>query len=62
MYHTGQGVARDDVQSFYWYQKAANQGDSDAQYRVGLAYYAGWGVQKNGPNAATWFGKSANQR
>jgi TPR repeat protein len=31
MYENGQGVPQDDDEALKWYQKAANQGDSNAQ-------------------------------
>jgi TPR repeat protein len=41
MYETGQGVAQDYKQALYWYTKAAEQGDSMAQYSLGRIYEAG---------------------
>jgi hypothetical protein len=31
----------------YWYQKAANQGQAEAQYNLGIAYTFGKGVLKD---------------
>jgi TPR repeat protein len=39
MYAAGQGVARDQVKSMGWMQKAANLGDAGAQYRVGMKHH-----------------------
>ena len=41
--------------------KTANQGNADAQFQLGLCYYAGKGVRKNYTKAATWIRKSAEQ-
>jgi TPR repeat protein len=32
MYANGKGVLKDAKQAVYWYQKAANQGQAEAQY------------------------------
>ena len=56
-----QGVAQDYTKAFEWYQKAANQGDADAQYNVGYMYYQGQGVAKNFAKAIEWFKKAASQ-
>lgn len=43
------------------YRIAAERGDADAQFNLGLCYYNGWGVSKNYVEAARWFRKSADQ-
>jgi TPR repeat protein len=35
------------LSSVYWYQKAANQGQAEAQYNLGIAYTFGKGVLKD---------------
>uniref|UniRef100_UPI003B586330 tetratricopeptide repeat protein n=1 Tax=Serratia marcescens TaxID=615 RepID=UPI003B586330 len=35
------------IKSFYWTNKSAIQGNSDAQNNLGLLYYYGQGVDKN---------------
>jgi TPR repeat protein len=35
MYATGKGVSKDDKQAVYWYQKAAAQENTGAQYNLG---------------------------
>jgi TPR repeat protein len=45
----------------YWYTKSAEQGDSDAQFNLGLCYYNGEGVPKDKKMAVYWFSKSAEQ-
>ncbi len=44
----------------YWYGKAANQGDAEAQYDLYLCYQHGKGVEKNLQEAVRWLKLSAN--
>ncbi len=37
-----------------WYRKAAEQGDADAQYNLGVMYMGGGGVPKNNIEAYMW--------
>jgi hypothetical protein len=43
MYYRGDGVAKDEEESFKWYRAAAEQGHAEAQYNIGLAYRDGLG-------------------
>ena len=54
-YLAGRGVARDEKQAAYWYEKAANSGDPAAQEEVGYFYQAGIGVERDPARAARWF-------
>ncbi len=54
-YLTGRGVARDEKQAAYWYEKAANSGDPAAQEQTGYFYQAGIGVERDPARAAKWF-------
>ena len=40
---------------------AAEQGDAEAQFRLGECYYLGDGVEKNCDDALKWYGKAAEQ-
>ncbi len=51
-------IARQSVSEI---TKAANQGDADAQYRLGLRYFSRKGVRRNYTKAALWFRKAAEQ-
>src|ERR1700761_8570935 len=51
----GRGVPKDPARSAYWYRKAADQGNPDAQAELGYFYSAGIGVQPNPAEAAKWF-------
>ena len=45
-----------------WYFKAAEQGDANAQYSLGIFYeYGGYGVEMDEVEAIKWFRKSAKQ-
>jgi hypothetical protein len=54
-------VKRDDVQAVAWFRKAAMQGESTAQYNLGLLYAKGQGVKKDYAQAIAWWRKSAAQ-
>ena len=42
-------------------QKSAEQGDADAQDKLGLMYYNGQGVPKDYKEAVKWYTKAAEQ-
>ena len=44
-----------------WFEKAANQGYAEAQYKLGVCYDKGLGVGQSYEKAAYWFKKAANQ-
>ena len=44
-----------------WYRKAADQGDVDAQFNLGVIYENGYGVPENDALAVKWYRKAANQ-
>ena len=50
-----------DADAFKWFRKAANQGDAEAQYEVGLCYANGIGVVQDCVESVIWFRKSAEQ-
>jgi TPR repeat protein len=47
-----------DQQVFNWYQKAAEAGEAEGQYQVGLMYSEGKGVAKNLQKANFWLNKA----
>lgn len=47
-------------QAIYWWQKAADAGDSDAQYRLAFCYLKGDGVEKDVEKAVYWCQKAAD--
>ena len=44
-----------------WYRKAAEQGDADAQFNLGVMYRKGKGVTQDDAEAVKWYRKSAEQ-
>ena len=62
MYKTGMGpFPKDAKQAVYWYRKAAEQGDAEAQVSLGQCYDEGFGVEKDASKAADWYYKAASQ-
>lgn len=49
------------TQSVLEITKAANQGNAEAQYQLGLRYFNGKGVRRNYAKAAAWFRMAAEQ-
>ena len=56
-----EGVREADKEEAKQITKAAEQGDADAQFRLGTMYYLGRGVPKDRREAAKWFAKVAEQ-
>jgi hypothetical protein len=54
-YLVGRGVARDEKQAAYWYEKAADSGDPVAQQQIGYFYQTGFGVKRDPSRAVQWF-------
>ena len=44
-----------------WYRKAAEQGDADAQFLLGVMYHEGHGVERSDAEAAKWWRRAAEQ-
>ena len=61
MYRDGEGVAQDDAQALVWFRNAADQGNADAQYSLGVMYRDGQGVAQDNAQALVWFRKAADQ-
>ena len=61
MYGQGRGVEIDDEQAAYWFERAATQGDKQAQFNLGNLYIAGQGVPQDERRAAFWFVQAAQQ-
>lgn len=54
-YKFGKGCRADAVMALKYYQKAANLGDGEGLFQVGLAYYEGCGVRRNYKRALDYF-------
>jgi TPR repeat protein len=55
MYDIGLGVPLNYPKALYWYQKAAEQGDADAQLCLGVMHDVGKGVPQDYQKAYQWF-------
>jgi TPR repeat protein/serine/threonine protein kinase len=54
--------SKDYTEAAKWYRKAAEQGNVDAQYKLGEIYYnGGYGVAKDYSEAVKWYQKAAEQ-
>lgn len=54
-YFTGAGVAQDARQAAYWFQKAAQAGNPEAENLVGYLYETGVGVAADPARALHWY-------
>lgn len=61
LYGGGLGVARDHVAALSWYRLAGDQGNADAQFRLGRYHENGWGVDRDLSQAMRWYEKAALQ-
>lgn len=59
--YTGTGVARNPYLAVEWFRAAAEQGDAEAQYYIGLCYKNGEGVTAVPEEARWWFRTAADQ-
>jgi hypothetical protein len=58
MFETGRGVPQNYTEAAMWYRRAAEQGDSLAQYSLGLLYDRGQGVPRDIVEANKWLNLS----
>src|SRR3990167_10133257 len=59
-YLLGRGVARDDKQAFYYFSRAANDGDTFAENELAYMYAAGKGTERDYTKALYWYQQAAN--
>ena len=60
-YYNGKDVNVDYAQAFYWYEKAALNGDKEAQFNVAQMHSVGLGVEKQDlEQAFFWYEKAAS--
>eukprot|EP00613_Pedinella_sp_CCMP2098_P072156 CAMPEP_0171931710 /NCGR_PEP_ID=MMETSP0993-20121228/29683_1 /TAXON_ID=483369 /ORGANISM="non described non described, Strain CCMP2098" /LENGTH=59 /DNA_ID=CAMNT_0012571801 /DNA_START=69 /DNA_END=244 /DNA_ORIENTATION=- len=59
MYFHGKGVVQDLQKAILWFHKAADQGDANAQYILGILYKKGEGVTQDLEKAMHWFRKAS---
>ena len=56
-----EGIPQDYVKARWWYEKAAVQGNAEAQFNLGLMYRKGEGVRQDYVKARQWYEKAAKQ-
>ncbi len=61
MYDEGRGVPQNDVEAAYWFRRAAEQGDADAQFILGALYAEGQVLPQMNGLAVHWYCKAAEQ-
>ena len=54
-------MPEDDAQAVAWYRRAADQGDADGQFGLGLMYRTGQGVPQDFTQALAWYRQAADQ-
>ncbi|GBC52516.2 kinase-like domain-containing protein [Rhizophagus irregularis DAOM 181602=DAOM 197198] len=60
-YKIGEGTEKNLEKAFYWYQKAAENGDKEAQFNLGVCYEERIGIEKDEVKASYWYQKAAQQ-
>ena len=55
------GTMSDFAKAVKWYEKAANQGDIEAQKKMGDCCYFGYGIKLDQEKAVEWYEKAASQ-
>jgi len=60
LYRRGQGVDMDHKKAAFWFKKAADHGNTCAQYNYGVRLWEGEGVTRNFAKAFQYFQKSAD--
>jgi len=58
-YVHGDGVAKDAEQAVSWYRRAAEAGNTEAQFNLGSCYDDGDGVAKDAEQAVSWYRRAA---
>src|SRR5439155_1324745 len=61
LYNIGKGTKKDLEKAIYWCDKAAKNGNKEAQYNLGQYYELGIGINQNETKAFELYEKSANQ-
>ncbi|WP_180064351.1 tetratricopeptide repeat protein, partial [Acinetobacter sp. YH16042] len=61
MYKEGVGVQKNMAEAIKWFEKAANQENTDALFMLGAIYQNGMGVSVNLNKAANLYQKASNK-
>ncbi len=59
IFQKGIHVQKNTSHAFYWYQRAAQQGNLLAQYNVFFSYLYGDGIKADAKQANKWFAKAS---
>ena len=60
-YDNGYGVERNAYTATRWYQSAAEAGNAQAQFNMGICHQYGYGVKQCHKTAFDWFNKATEQ-
>jgi len=60
VYENGWGVPRDYGKAYKWFQKATEEGNTDAMISLGRLHQQGLGVAQDYRKALEWFRKAAD--
>ena len=61
LYESGEGLPADPRAAWNWFHQVAENGDADAQAKLGMSYYLGETVAKDLREAYRWFREAASQ-
>ena len=61
MYYFGKGVTIDYKEASYYYQKAAEAGNSDGMFNLGICYYSGKGTPYDAKKGMYWLKEAASE-
>lgn len=61
MYEAGRGVKQDSTEAVKWYQLSAAQGNTTAQFNLGVSYANGRGLPQDYVLAHMWFNLAASR-
>lgn len=60
-YYYEKGTMSDFAKAVQWYEKAAEQGDTEAQIKMGDCCFFGYGIKRNQEKAIEWYEKAAKK-
>ncbi len=60
-YSEGNGAPQDDTEALKWYNTAADLGNSEAQYHLGMMHLQGRGVEQDDATAYKWICSASRQ-
>jgi hypothetical protein len=60
-YELDEAISEENAKTFQKYRQAAEQGEMEAQYQLGLMYQQGQGVPQDDALAINWFRRAAEQ-